>query len=76
MTMIGDTSNTLVLLDILALLNLCACIITYKSHTHILLTTTELRSVDSDKQSLDTTLFSMLDISLCDLAIAVDVTNE
>ena len=42
-------------------------------HTHILLTTTELRSIDGDKETLDASLLCVLDVLLGDLAVTVDV---
>ena len=67
------SSDTLVLLNLLAFLDLCACIITNELHAHILLTATELRRIDGNEESLDTTLFRVLNVLTRDLAVTVDV---
>lgn len=70
------TSDTLVLLDLVALLYLGVGRVVNLLHAHILFTATELRSIDGNEEALDATLLSMLHILPGDLAVAVDVELE
>lgn len=68
------TRNTLVPSDIgLTVLDFGSAVVVDGLHAHILLTTTKLRSVDGDEESLDTTLLSMLNVFLGDFSVPVDV---
>jgi hypothetical protein len=67
----------LVFLDILlAILDFSSAAVVNDLHAHILLTSTKLGSINSDEESADATLLSMLHILLGNLPIAVDITKE
>ena len=72
----NSTGNALILLNFVTLLNFGRSRVIDLLHTHILLTTSELRSVDGDEETLDTTGFGMLDVLPGDFAVAVDVELE
>lgn len=68
------TRDTLVLPDIrLTLLYFGTSTFLDGLHAHVLLTATELRSIDGNEESLDTSFLSMLDVSLGDPPVPVHV---
>jgi len=74
MTYADGTSNTLVGVDVLGtFLDLGAGFFTDELHAHVLLATTELWGIDSDEDSLDTTLLGVLDVLPVDFTVSVDV---
>ena len=68
--------DTLILLDILALLHFGTRRVVDLLHAHVLLTATKLGRVDGDKEALDATRLCVLDVLLRDLAVAVDIELE
>ena len=73
-TYADGTGDTLVGVDVLGtFLDLGTGLLTDELHAHILLATTELRGIDSDEDSLDTTLLGVLDVLPVDFTVAVDV---
>ena len=75
-TYANGTRDTLILLNLLSSLNLSTGIIIDTFHSHILLTATKLRSIDSDEETLHTALLSVLHILAGDLAISVHIAVE
>ena len=71
-----STGNALILLNFVTLLNFGRSRVIDLLHTHILLTTSELRSVDGDEETLDTTCFGMLDVLPGDFSVAINVELE
>lgn len=67
------TRDTLILFDFMTLLDFSVGRLVDLLHTHVLLTTTELRSVDGDEETADTALLGMLHVSLRDFTVTVDV---
>ncbi len=68
-----STSDTLILFDLVSLLHLCRSRLVNLLHAHIFLTTTKLRSVDGDEETLDASLLCVLDVLPGDLTVAVNI---
>ena len=72
-TYTDGSGNTLIFLDLLALLDFGPSRVVDLLHPHVFLAASELRCVHCDEKTLDTTLLGMLYVFLRDLPIAVDV---
>lgn len=69
-------SDTLILFDFLSLLNFRNTVLVYLFHAHVLLTASELRCINSDKETLDTSLLCMLHILPSDFTVSVDIPTK
>ena len=72
-TYADGSGNTLIFLDLLALLDFGPSRVVDLLHPRVLLATTELWSINSNEKTFDTSFLCMLNVLLGDFTVPVDI---